>query len=176
MFFRVGLMLLLFSPATGFLQAEPLDEYHVKAAFLYNFAKFIDWPAEAFRSPGDALSICVIGQDPFGAALDNVLAGKEIGGRALAVRRISDARQTAGCQILFVSSSANKRVLPAVAAAKQPGILTVGEAGDVNAERMVIVFSLEGGKVRFEVNLPAAREAGLRISSRLLTLATAVRK
>jgi hypothetical protein len=102
------------------------DEYQVKAALLCNFARFIDWPAEAFQKPDVPLSICVLGEDPFGRALD---AGKAIRGRFLAVRRIADARLTAACHILFIGSSTGKRVLALLPAARQPGLLTVGDAG-----------------------------------------------
>src|SRR5258708_34362438 len=88
--------------------AAAMDEYQVKAAFLYNFARFVEWPADVFHDPSDPFAICVLGQDPFGHALDDVVAGKKIEGRAFAVRRISAPRQAVGCRILFVSSSEPK--------------------------------------------------------------------
>jgi hypothetical protein len=153
-----------------------MDEYRVKAAFLYNFAKFIDWPAEAFRDSGESFTICVLGDDPFGRALDDAATNKTIAGRTLEVRRLSDARQAGGCRILFISSSERKRVLSVVAAAGRVGVLTVGEAGSATCDGVVIKFTLEAGKIRFEINLPAAEEGKLRLSSRLLNLAAAVRK
>jgi hypothetical protein len=164
---RLSLMLFL---ATR-LAAQPLDEYSVKAAFLYNFAKFVDWPAEAFRDPGEPFSICVLGEDPFGRALSDVAAGKSVGDRPVSVRRIADAGHTGGCHILFVSSSADKRVLSVFTAAKQPGLLTVGDAGSSTCEGMIIAFTMENGRVRFEINAAAADRTGLRISARLLSLA-----
>jgi hypothetical protein len=170
-----ALVVLLTARLAG-AERTPVGEYQLKAVFLFNFAKFVDWPPEAFRTPAEPLTICVLGEDPFGATLDNVIAGQAIGGRPLAVRRISDARQVPGCQILFVTASAGRRVLTSLADAKQRGILTVGEAGNTTAEGMIIKFTVENGKVRFEINIVAAGDEKLRFSSRLLSLATVVRK
>jgi hypothetical protein len=156
--------------------AQQAEEYFVKAAFLCNFARFVEWAPDAFRTPEEPLAICVLGQDPFGAAMDDVVAGKSVQGRRFHVRRLSDARQTGRCQILFVSSSESKRSVSVLAAATPRGVLTVGEAGTATAEGMVITFTLSGGKVRFEINMAAAEGAGLRLSSKLLSLATVVRK
>jgi hypothetical protein len=158
------------------LAAQHTEEYRIKAAFLYNFAKFVDWPTEAFRAPGDPMTVCVLGRDPFGQALDDAVAGKKIGARALVVRRIAADHQTAGCHILFVSSSEPARVLSIIAAANQPGILTIGEAGSEASEGLIINLTLVGGKVRFEINITEAGKERLRLSSKLLSLATVVRK
>ncbi len=176
MFRRVILTIVL---ATGIdlkLPAQQLDEYRVKAAFLYNFAKFVDWPAEAFPTPGEPFTICVLGEDPFGRSLDDVIAGREVTGRPVVVRRISDARRTCGCHILFVASTAGKRFVSSFAATKHSGVLTVGEAGNSTSEGLIINFTLEGGKVRFEINLVAAADEKLRFNSRLLSLATVVKR
>jgi hypothetical protein len=157
-------------------QGRPPDEYQVKAAFLYNFAKFVEWPPEAFADPNEPLVVCVLGEDPFGHALDDAVSGKRVEGRALTVRRISDARQAKGCRMLFVSSSERKRVLPILASLGEPGLLTVGESDNATAEGMIINFTLEGDKVRFAVNVAAAERGKLRFSSRLLSLAVSVKK
>ena len=86
------------------------DEYRVKAAFLYNFAKFVEWPPQAFKSPSDPIVIGVLGKNPFGDALADEVAGKTLGGRAFQVREVTDAQQASGCQIVFVSSSERKRL------------------------------------------------------------------
>ena len=176
MFLRLILAIVLTTGIDLKLPAQQLDEYRVKAAFLYNFAKFVDWPAKAFATPGEAFSICVLGEDPFGRSLDDVIAGRAITGRPVIVRRISDARQTGGCQILFIPSSAGKRAVSNFAATKHSGVLTVGESGSSTSEGLIINFTLEGGKVRFEINLVAAEDERLRFNSRLLSLATFVRK
>jgi hypothetical protein len=176
MFLRLILTIVLTTGVDLILPAQQLDEYHVKAAFLYNFAKFVDWPAEAFPTRDEPFAICVLGENPFGGSLDDVIAGRAITGRPVVVRHVSDARQTGGCQILFVTSSAGKRFVSSFAATKHSGVLTVGEKGNSSSEGLIINFTLEGGKVRFEINLVAAADEKLRFSSRLLSLATMVRK
>jgi hypothetical protein len=170
----LGLVLTIRLIAAG--PVGPPDEYQVKAAFLYNFAKFVEWPPEAFENPSQALVVCVLGEDPFGRALDDVVGGRKIEGRALSIRRISDARQARGCRILFVSSSERKTALQVLAALNEPGVLTVGEADSATAEGMIINFTLEGCKVRFAIDEAAAERGKLRLSSRLLSLAIAVKK
>ncbi|MGD1073096.1 MAG: YfiR family protein [Bryobacteraceae bacterium] len=155
---------------------RPPDEYRVKAAFLFNFAKFVEWPPEAFADPNEALVVCVLGEDPFGHALDELAMGKRIEGRVLAIRRISDAHLAKGCRMLFVSSSEHKRVLSVLDSLGEPGVLTVGESDSATSEGMIISFTLENGKVRFAINVAAAEREKLRLSSRLLSLATRVRK
>jgi hypothetical protein len=113
----------------------------------------------------------VLGRDPFGSALDGVVAGKKIDGRAFAVRRISDAHHATACRILFVSSSEPKRELAVLASITEPGILTVGESGNATAEGMIINLTIEDGKVRFEIHPDSADRERLRFSSRLLSLA-----
>jgi hypothetical protein len=96
----------LISPLLG----QSPDEYQVKAAFLYNFAKFVDWPPESFRSANDPIVICILGKDPFGSAVDQPMIHKDAESRPIVVRRTSDVRQTSACPILFISSSELKRL------------------------------------------------------------------
>jgi YfiR/HmsC-like len=155
---------------------RPPDEYQVKAAFLYNFAKFVEWPSEAFESPGQSLVICVLGEDPFGHALEDAVSGRKVDGRAFAIRRISDGRQAHGCRILFVSSSEPRRALSALATLNETGLLTVGESDSATSAGMIVNFILEEGKVHFAINEAAAEREKLRLSSRLLSLAISVKK
>jgi len=90
-------------------QAPAFDEYQVKAAFLYNFAKFVEWPAGTFASSNDPIGICIVGQNPFGSALENMVQGKKVGDRAFAVRRLPDTQQASQCQILFIGAGEWKR-------------------------------------------------------------------
>jgi len=173
---RVILATLLTAPLFAASQQRPIDEYQLKAAFLYNFARFIEWPAEAFENPSQSFVFCVLGQDPFGRALDDLLDGRKIDGRTATVRRISDARLAKGCQILFVSSVEPKSVLALLAGIGDSGLLTVGESDTPAAEGMIIDFTLEDGKIRFVINAAGAEREKLRFSSRLLSLATIVRK
>ena len=156
--------------------AQPTNEYQVKAAFLYNFAKFVDWPAQSFKSPEEPITICVQGQNPFGSMLEEMVNGKTLQGRGFLVRNIFDVQQAGGCHILFVSASERKHVASILAAIRTPGVLTVGESEGFAAEGGVINFKLEDGKVRFEINLEAAARKGLQIRSNLLSLAQIVKK
>jgi hypothetical protein len=151
-----------------------VDEYRVKAAFLYNFAKFVEWPSGAFQTSNESISICVLGPDPFGRSLEDTLTGRQIEGRKLAVRNISNIKQVANCHILFVSSAGNPHSLPTLREIGTPGILTVGESDTAIAQGAVINFIMEGTRVRFEINLGAADREQLRISSKLLSLARVV--
>ncbi|MGD1070960.1 MAG: YfiR family protein [Bryobacteraceae bacterium] len=173
---RLSIALILTIQLIAGWQERPPDEYQVKAAFLFNFAKFVEWPPGAFADPAEPLVICVLGEDPFGHALDDAVSGKKIDGRALAIRRISDARQAKGCRILFVSASERKRVLSILASAGEPGVLTVGESDSATAEGMIVNFIPDGGKVRFTINVTAAEREQLRFSSRLLSLAIRVKR
>jgi hypothetical protein len=163
-----------FSGAAALGQA--VDEYRVKAAFLYNFAKFVEWPPQAFLSANTPLVICVLGQNPFGRSLDEAVDGKVVEDRKLVVRQFADIRQVSGCHILFVSSSERKYLRAILGDLKESGVLTVGETEGFTAEGGVITLWLEGDRVRFEINLDAASRQKLRISSRLLSLARIVKK
>jgi hypothetical protein len=139
-------------------------EYHVKAVYLFNFAKFIEWPSGAQTGP---LTICVAGQNPFGELLDETLRGETVNDRPLAARVIPEPGP--GCHIIFVpqgiATSAYLR------AARGSPTLTVGEAPDFISQGGIIRFILEEGKVRFQIDPKAAERADLRISSHLLRLA-----
>jgi hypothetical protein len=155
---------------------EPIDEYQVKAAFVYNFAKFVQWPAGAFRDPNDPISICLLGEDPFGRSLEDTVAGRLIEGRPFTVRHISNLKQVEGCKVLFVSSKQDKHPPVSLADVRADGILTIGESQVAASDGVVINFRIDSGKVRFDINVAAAERAKLRISSRLLSLAHTEKK
>ena len=150
-----------------------LGEYQVKAAFLYNFARFAEWPAESFQHSGEVFQVCVLGTDPFGPALDEVTAGQSVAGHPVEVRRISDPAMVRGCRLLFLGGS-QKRLLSS--ALREPGVLTVADSDCQGAGEAMIWFTVDRGKVRFEINMDAATRGKVRLSSRLLSLATAVRR
>lgn len=154
--------------------AQLVDEYQVKAAFLYNFTKFVEWPPDAFRTSKDPILVCVLGRNPFGSSLDDLIRGKFVEGRAFALRQVSDARDASVCQVLFVSSAAANHFRSILGRLKPAGILTIGEAEGFASRGGIINFTLDGGHVRFEINLDAAEHAQLRISSKLLGLAQIV--
>jgi hypothetical protein len=156
------------------LSAQTIDEYQVKAAFLYNFAKFVEWPALTFKTDKDPLRICVLGQNPFGNALVEGVGGKTVVGRPLVVSDISDVNQGADCQILFIGSSERKRLRSIFAELRTMGVLTVGETEGFASQGGIVNFKLGGGRVRLEINIDAAAQAKLRISSKVLNLAQIV--
>jgi hypothetical protein len=154
--------------------AQRIDEYQVKAAFLYNFARFVEWPEQSFKTDKDPMRICVIGQDTLDKSLEQTVNGRTVLGRPFVITDISDIRQTADCQMLFVGSSEQKRLKAILAAIRSPGILTVGEADDFASQGGIVNFKVDAGRVRFEINVDAAARAKLRISSKVLNLAQIV--
>jgi YfiR/HmsC-like len=160
---RLALVLALAASAALQAQEIPL-EYRVKAAFLFNFAKFIEWPADSDSGP---LQICVAGRNVFGDALVDTVRGENINGRPLAVRVILEPEP--GCHIIFVPRGATTAAY--LRAARSSPSLTVGEMPDFIAQGGIVNFTLEGTSVRFEIDAEAAERVGLRISSRLLRLA-----
>jgi hypothetical protein len=149
-------------------------EYQVKAAYLANFAKFVEWPPGAVTDD-KPIPICVLGQDPFGPVLDAALSGESVDRHPLVARRISAMSDVDGCRIVFVSS--NETMAGAVvAAAERASVLTVSDMPGFLKQGGMIEFVLDANRVRFEINLAAARTAGLNLSSELLRVAMAVRR
>lgn len=167
----LSLLLLLAAVLQLSAQAPGFDEYQVKAAFLYNFAKFVEWPPGTFANPTDPIGICIVGQNPFGSALEKMVQGKKVGDRAFAVRRLTDTQQASQCQILFIGAAEWKRTHALLEAVKIPGVLTVGESDDFTILGGIIGFRLDGPRVRIKVDIQTAEHAKLRISSKLLSLA-----
>lgn len=154
--------------ADGFL------EYQVKAAFLLNFTKFIEWPPTAFEPADSPFAICVLGEDPFGAALDQIVAGEAVSGRKVTVQRMKAAPPPKSCQVLF-TAKADKQIAK-VLAELGPGVLTVGEGEEFIRQGGMVAFTLANHRVQFEIHPSVAETAGLKISSKLLTVARLVEK
>jgi hypothetical protein len=152
------------------------NEYQVKAAYLYNFAKFVKWPVATAPDKNGSFSICVLGPDPFGGTLDSTLAGESLDNKPVVVKRISKPQGTADCRILFINSAEQGHLKEILAALDQESILTVSDMPDFSERGGMIQFVLEGGKVRFEVNLSSAEKARLTLSSELLKVATTVKR
>lgn len=163
---------LLAAPATGRAEAAA-TEYELKAAFLYNFTKFVEWPAAAFHDDRSSLRLCVLGEDPFGGSLQ-AIAKEEVAGRKVTVLRSDLLSDPSGCQILFVSRSEEGRLTAILEAVRDAPVLTVGEMEGFLEVGGIINFILQGSKVRFEINQESAERAGIKISSKLLRLATRV--
>jgi len=150
------------------------SEYLIKAGFIYNFAKFVEWPSTAFSQPDSPITIGVLGTDPFGSVLDRLVEDKKIGPRGFVVKRYKwgkDLKDLKECKILFVSASEKAHIDEIVQAVKGLPILMVGETPGFAERGGIIRFTLEDNRVRFEINVDAAHQADLNISSRLLTLA-----
>jgi hypothetical protein len=161
------------------LDSSDSSEYLIKAGFIYNFAKLVQWPTTAFSQPDSPIVIGILGDDPFGATLDRIVADKKINGRALVVRRLKwsrDFKDVKDCNILFVSSSEKEHIDTVVEMMKLLPILTIGDVPGFARRGGIMNFTLEDNKVRFEVNVEAAKHADLTISSRLLTLARIVQQ
>ena len=156
----------------GAARAAGPSEYEVKAAFLYNFTKFVEWPPPAFAEGNGALRLCVLGDDPFGRSLNAAVGeGEEVEGHKLIVMRADTLARAGGCQVLFVSRSERERLPQILAPLKSSPVLTVGDTKGFLDQGGIVNFILEGSKVRFEINPAAAEQAGLKISSKLLRLA-----
>jgi hypothetical protein len=161
------------------LDSSDSSEYLIKAGFIYNFAKLVEWPTASFAQPDSPIVIGILGEDPFGATLDKIVADKKINGRALAIKRVKwsrDLKDLKDCNILFVSTSEKEHIESVIDAMKGLPILTIGDAPGFAKRGGIINFVLEDNKVRFEVNVEAAKHADLTISSRLLTLARIVQQ
>ena len=155
------------------------SEYLIKAGFIFNFAKFVDWPPTTFAQPDSPIVIGILGTDPFGAIIDQIVQDKKIGGRGFVVKRLkwgTDLKDLKECKILFVGASERVHIDELVQIVRGLPILTVGETPGFAEHGGVIRFVLEDNRVRFEVNVEAARQAGLTISSRLLTLARIIQQ
>jgi uncharacterized protein DUF4154 len=145
--------------------ATPAD---VEAVFLFNFSEFVDWPPQAFSSPGAPIVIGVLGGDPFGAALDDVVRGEKVNGRGLVVRRFEHMEDLSDCHILFISRSERGRLQSILEVVKNRSVLTVSDLDDFAVEGGVIGFVEVENKIRLRINLQAAKAAGLTLSSKLL--------
>jgi hypothetical protein len=148
-------------------------EYDIKAAFLYNFGKFLRWPASRNQNE---FRICILGQDPFGPVLDSLIAGETIDGKTVEVRRIAASADLMTCRIVFISQSEERRLKAILEAAGKSGALTVSEIPQFIQRGGMIGLVLADGKVRFEVNLTPVDAAGLVLSSELLRVAKSVNR
>lgn len=158
-------------------QADSPDPYAVKAAFLYNIARFVEWPPDSIESQPDGgpapFRFCVVGEDPFGPLLDELAHSQRLQGRPIEIRRCKHADGLDDCEMVFVGLPEDEWT-EALAAAEHQGALTVGEGKAFVRAGGAIGLMVDHNRVRFEVNLAAAERAGLRISSKLLRLALLV--
>lgn len=154
---------------------SPDFEHQIKIGFLYNFAKFVEWPATILREPTTPLVIGVLGSDPFCDSLERSLRGKTLGSRPIVVRRLKRTDPLETVQILFISPSLGKEIPVILKDLRHAPVLTIGDMDRFATAGGIINFRIVENKVRFEINIDAAGRAGLKVSAQLLTVATVVR-
>ena len=164
----VAILVLACSATTALADTTPTREYRIKAAFLYNFAKFVEWPDQTWSQIGD-FTVCMLGEDPFGSAIYTI-EGKLVKGRSVKIRPISTRHTADECQIVFVANY-DYTLSEVLKLFKGRSVLTVGETADFVDEGGIIGLLIRNNKVRFAVNQHAALQNGLQISSQLLRLA-----
>jgi len=171
--FLVAVLILAFPISRLAAQNTKPTEYEVKAAYLFNFGKFVTWPANDTSSSA-AFVICVLGEDPFGPILDKTTAGETINGKKITDRRIVHPQEARDCSILYISASQAEHLNNILAAVKGAPVLTVSDMPAFVERGGMIQFLLDQGRVRFEVNLGPAEPNHLAVSSELLKVAVKV--
>ena len=169
---RVAVLLLAFIWRSIAGPGEEPSEYQVEAAFLYYFAKFVEWPAEVFPQDNSPITIGILGEDPFGDALETTVRNKTIDNHPFRIVHLDmkSIGEASRCQILFICPSEKRRVSEILDAVKNRSVLTVSKLDGFIQSGGMINFWLEDKKVRFEINDEPARRAGLKISAKLLNL------
>jgi hypothetical protein len=162
---------LLVSPAQAEAETKP-TQYEVEAAYLFNFGRFVDWPAVA--QADSPFVICILGHDPFGPVLDHTVAGETLNGRPVQDKRIARPQDATGCSILYISNSESGRLSKILSIIQGAPVLTVSDIPDFVQQGGMIQFVLRDGRVRFEVSLAPAQSNGLAMSSELLKVAVQV--
>ena len=152
-------------------QSGNSKEYQVKAAFLYNFFQFVKWPPESFPQPQTPLVIGIIGDDPFGGSLDQIVRGERVNNHPVVIQHYHAPEEIKACHVLFVCQSEGKRVKELLGDLKGKNVLTVSDLDGFGRDGGIIRFVTENNKIRFKINAEAARAAHLTISSKLLQAA-----
>lgn len=155
--------------------ADESVEYAVKAAFLHKFGSFVEWPATAFASPASPFQLCVVGEDPFGAALDKAVSGQQIARRPVEVRRLKTVKPDSGCHIVYLAASETQRLAQIIEALRGSSVLTVSDGRSPGAATGIINFVIKDDRVRFDIDDEAAAQNRLAISSKLLSVALSVK-
>lgn len=165
----------LFLLSTTSLCAEQVlyNEYDVKAAFIYNFAKFTEWPENARSSQNDFLKLCIIGDNPFGTSLKK-LEGKQVKNKKLLIEHIESVSSIKGCDMLYISKSEEKNLISIVDYANNYNVLTISDQVGFEIKGVVINMFVSEDMIRFNINVDSAKKSGLRISAKLLKLASKV--
>jgi hypothetical protein len=173
-FFTIAALVTGLFLLAGRTSAEPSREYDLKAVFLYNFASFVDWPDSAFAGPQAPFVVGILGQDPFGPVLDEVVAGERVRDRPLVLRRFSRVEEVRGCHILFVAPSERRQVNDVLSRLKEAPVLTVADFPGFTEVGGGIGFRTEENRLKIDVNAAVLRAAGLTVSSKLLKVARVI--
>lgn len=160
--------------ARGAEPAPPVSEYQVKAVFLFNFTRFVEWPESAFAATNAPLSIGIVGEDPFKQRLEEVIRGESVRGHRLKIKRLAIEDDLTGCQILFFSRAVKDRLTAAISQVRGRPILTVGDSDGMAERGVMINLPLAKDNVKMEINMRTVQQSGLTISSKLLRLARIV--
>jgi hypothetical protein len=155
-------------PTDALAQSSPDPEYQLKAVFLFNFAQFVEWPPSAFPNSQTPLVIGILGEDPFGTYLDETVRGETVHDRPLVVRRYRNVQEIATCHILFISRREDRRIRGILDSLRGRSVLTVSDADRFATRGGMIRFVTDHKRIRFRINLEAARAASLILSSKLL--------
>jgi hypothetical protein len=167
----LALFVFVLAAAPPLSAARQANEYEVKAAFLYNFTLFVEWPREAFADKADPIALCVFGESGVREPLEGAVQGKNIGGHTLAVRRISTEAEARNCHVVFFAESERRRRGPVLESLAGSHVLTVGESEDFLSAGGMINLKLQESRVRIEISAEAASRAKCHISSKLFQLA-----
>lgn len=155
---------------------EPMpSEYQVKAAFLINFPKYVDWPAEAFAGTNSPVVLAVPGDTKVAEEIQKVIAGRTVNGREIVLKRLASGEESGVCHILFISAAEQQRSADVFAKLKDASVLTVGESDGFLESGGIINLVRRDQKIALEVNLTAAGNARIKISSKLLSVASVVK-
>ncbi|MDB5141456.1 MAG: YfiR family protein [Mucilaginibacter sp.] len=165
------LLIVLSGISPAYAQTSPSLEYRVKAAFLFNFTRFVHWPASAYTSPDDPFVIGIVGSDPFGSYLDELVSGESAGGHKIVIRRYPNGGDIRGCQLIFINLGDKAKLKLLLAQSTRQNVLTVSDENEFIRLGGIVHFYMEDDKVKMEVRPAAAKAAQLEISAKLLQVA-----
>jgi hypothetical protein len=164
-------LLLLITNLASTAQSTPSREYELKAVFLFNFSQFVEWPIASFSTRQAPFVIGILGKNPFGVYLEEIVSGEKANGHAVTIQYYNDVKEISACQILFINVAGTKNTQRIIESLKGHTILTVSDASDFSELGGMVRFFTRDNKIKFEINPDASRASGLVISSKLLRLA-----
>lgn len=169
-----GVLCLTASLFLAAAEARAQSEDQIKAAFLFNFARYVEWPGAAFGDPGSPIRICLMGAEDFSTVVTLTVSGKSVGARPVEIKQPDDVRQAAGCHILYVGEDSRVAAANLASQLASGSVFTVSDRDGFAKDGGIANFFRADNKVRFEINVSAAKRAGLKVSSQLLRLAKVV--